>query len=163
MPAERLLEELWDEPATPTARNALQAAVSRLRKTTLGARLSTRPPGYALAVGAMELDRDRFKVLLEDARRALAAGEPSAAEAALAEGLALWRGIPLSDFVYEPFAQGEISRLEELRLEAAELGFEAELALGRHAEIVADLEQLVAAHPFRERLTGQLMLALYRS
>jgi predicted ATPase len=100
--------------------------------------------------------------LLRDGRRALRAGEPERAAGTLREALALWRGAPLVDFSYEPFAQSAIARLEELWLTALEERIEADLAVGRHAELVAELETLVAAQPLRERIRGQLMLALYR-
>jgi DNA-binding SARP family transcriptional activator len=140
---------------------ALQVRVSQLRKS-LGAgaeRLETKPPGYRLRLGPDELDLDRFSRLLEEAE----GGEPAVAAERLREALALWRGAPLADFTYESFAQAAIGRLEELRLAALERRLEADLALGRHAELVGELEELVVAEPLRERLRGQLMLALYRS
>jgi ABC-type branched-subunit amino acid transport system substrate-binding protein len=101
--------------------------------------------------------------MLEDARRALAQDEPEEAAESLREALALWRGPPLAEFAYESFAQAEIARLEELQLSALEARIEADLALGRHSDLIGELEALVARHPLRERLRGQLMLALYRS
>ena len=121
------------------------------------------PIGYVLAVAPGELDVDRFEQLVEEGRRALAAGEPALAETSLREALSLGRGEPLADFAYDSFAQGEIARLHELRLGAVEERLEAELALGRHDDVVAELQGLVAEHPLRERPRGQLMLALYRS
>jgi predicted ATPase/class 3 adenylate cyclase len=125
--------------------------------------LVTRPPGYALDLGEHELDLDRFERLRAEAKQATADGDPAAAEEKLREGLSLWRGPPLADFAFEPFAQSEIARLEELHLVAQEERIDTLLALGRHAELVGELEALVAEHPLRERLRAQLMLALYRA
>jgi streptogramin lyase len=109
------------------------------------------------------LDARRFETLLETGRRQLAGGETTRASVTLRDALALWRGPALADLAFEPFAQGEIARLEELRLTAIESRIEADLALGRQDTLVAELETLVAAHPYREGLRAQLMLALYRS
>ena len=109
-----------------------------------------------------ELDAERFERLVEDGRRAVAAGQPEHAAGVLREALALWRGPPLADLAFEPFAQAEIARLEEQHLAALEARVEADLDLGRHAALVGELQRLVAANPTRERLAGQLMLALYR-
>jgi predicted ATPase/DNA-binding SARP family transcriptional activator len=167
VPAERLIDGLWGEhlPADPA--NALQALVSRLRRALdpTGALdlLVSRPPGYLLAVDPDQVDAVRFERLAADGHVALAAGRPDAAAARLDEGLALWRGPALADVAHEPFAAGEVARLTELRLAAVEDRVEADLALGRHAAVVGELEALVAEHPLRERLRGQLMRALYRS
>jgi DNA-binding SARP family transcriptional activator/ABC-type branched-subunit amino acid transport system substrate-binding protein len=169
---DRLIDELWGETPPPTAAKTLQAHVSRLRRSLNGdedpaahllAPLETRGPGYVLKVEPGQLDADSFQRLLEDARRALAEGEPKAAAEKVERALALWRGPALADLAYESFAQAEIARLDELRLNAQEERIEADLALGRHRELVGELEALVAGHPLRERLRGQLMLALYRS
>jgi class 3 adenylate cyclase/predicted ATPase len=163
--SDALIDALWPEQPPETAANALQVYVSGLRRA-LGpsaSLLETRPLGYAVTVGSDVLDRDRFENLLGTGRAALGAGDPTAAGETLREALSLWRGPALADFRYEPFAQAEIARLEDLRLAANEERIEADLALGRHAELVGELEGLVAAHPVRERLRGQLMLALYRS
>jgi peptide/nickel transport system substrate-binding protein len=109
-----------------------------------------------------ELDLDRFEALVDDGGRALAGDRPAEAAALLREGLALWRGPPLADVAYEAFAQGEIARLEERHTAALEQRIDADLALGRHADLVGELEALVAQHPLRERLRAQLMVALYR-
>src|SRR5207248_3186142 len=114
--------------------------------------------GYRLAVAPAAVDANRFKGLLDQARRA--AGTKRSIT--LAGALRLWRGPALADFTYEPFAQRAIAALEELRLAAIEDRIDADLALGRHTELVAEIEGLVASHPFRERLRGQLMVALYR-
>ena len=128
-----------------------------------------RRPGSTLAPAATcwrsgpdEVDADRAATLLADARAAQSAGDHGTAVTTLASALGLWRGAPLADVAYEGFAQTEIARLDELRLECVEERVECELAQGRHAEVVGELERLVADHPFRERLRQQLMLALYR-
>jgi class 3 adenylate cyclase len=156
---DRLLEELW---ADPGAKNALEATVSRLRRGPLRPRLETRAGGYAIRVQPDELDLERFEGLLAQGREALA-DDPADAAETLREALTLFRGEPLADFRYEPFAQGEIARLGELRLQALEERIEADLALSRSEELVPELERLIEANPLRERLTAQLMLALYRS
>jgi class 3 adenylate cyclase len=161
--SDRLLEELWGGEASERSRNALQQAVSRLRRTLGGGRLVTRHPGYLLRLEPDELDTERFERLLAEGRAALQAGEASRAAETLRVALVLFRGEPLSDFRYEPFAQGEIARLLELRQEALEERIDADLALGHETELVGELEPLVALNPLREHLTGQLMLALYRS
>jgi DNA-binding SARP family transcriptional activator len=163
VPSERVLLELWGEDAPPGAANALQAAVSRLRRALPEGRLVTRPPGYLFRAFADEVDLGRFERLLAHGRQALADG--AAAEAAETLGLALelWRGPALADFRYEPFAQAEIARLDELRLVCLEERIEADLALGAGGALVGELQRLVGEHPLRERLRGQLMLALYRS
>jgi len=158
-----LIDALWDERPPDTARKALQVYVSELRKLLGHDRIVTRPPGYLVRVGGDELDLHRFERLLGDATNALAQRRAESAAAALRVALALWRGQPLGEFAYERFAQLEIGRLEELRLTALEERIEADLALGRHGALVGELEALVAEHPLRERLRGQLMLALYRS
>ena len=156
---DRLVEELWPHGAPRTAAKTIQVYVSKLRKELGEGRLVTHPPGYVLRVDPSELDLARFEALLEEAHRV----DPRRAVEPLREALALWRGPALADLAYEPFAQTEIARLEELRLAALEERIEADLATGRHAERVGELEALVADHPLRERLRGQLMLALYRS
>jgi DNA-binding SARP family transcriptional activator/ABC-type branched-subunit amino acid transport system substrate-binding protein/streptogramin lyase len=169
---DRLIDELWGETPPPTAAKTLQAQVSRLRRSLNGDEdpgahmrgpLQTRGHGYVLTVEPGQVDADRFQAMLEEARRARAEGKPEEAAEELRRALALWRGPALADFTYESFAQTEIARLDELQLTALEERSEADLALGRHAELVAELEALVVRHPLRERLRGQLMLALYRS
>src|ERR687888_6442 len=145
---DRLIDALWEEEAPETAQKALQVYVSQLRKVLGKERLETRPPGYRLRVAQDELDLSRFQRLAEEHPR---------------EALALWRGQPLSEFAYQRFAQAEIARLEELRLSCLERRIEEDLAQGRHAGLVGELERLVREHPLRERLRAQLMLALYRS
>ena len=147
--SDRLIDALWPERPPGTAAKALQVYVSKLRKSVGRDRLRTKPPGYVLDVAAGELDLDRCRRLAED-------GKPE-------EALALWRGPALSEFAYLPFAQPDLARLEELRLGCLEDRVEADLASGRHAGLVGELEGLVAEHPLREGFRAQLMLALYRS
>jgi DNA-binding SARP family transcriptional activator len=159
--SERLIDELWGEAPPATVSKSIHVYVSRLRKELGEERLVTRSPGYVLRVEPGEFDLQRFEGLLAEARD----GDADAATTArtLREALALWRGAPLADLAYEPFAQPEIARLEELRWAALEARIDAELASGRHAELVGELQALVAEHPLREHLHGQLMLAFYRS
>jgi WD40 repeat protein/DNA-binding SARP family transcriptional activator len=161
--AERLALALWGEDAPGGAVKTVQVHVSRLRKA-LGDPdvIATTPAGYCLRVLPGELDAERFERLVEDGRRALADSQPDDASSLLREALELWRGPALAELALEPFAGAEIARLEEQRLAALELRVEADLAAGRHAEVVGELQRLVSEHPIRERLAGQLMLALYR-
>ena len=163
--AERLIDELWGERPTATATKSLHVYVSQLRKELASANgnlLLTRGNGYSMEVDADQLDLLRFERLVDDGRRAFEEGRADRSAQKLRHALALWRGPPLSDFQYEPFAQHHIARLEEERLTALEARIEADLACGRHAEIVGELEDLVVHHPLREHLRAQLMLALYR-
>ena len=163
---DRLIDSLWGERPPESASHTLEAYVSRLRKILHADGeqvLLTRPPGYVLRVEFDDLDFQRFERLVEEGRRALAHDPPERAAALLREALSLWRGRALADIEYEPFAQAEAQRLEELRLAALEDEIEAELALGRHAAVVPRLQSLVAEHPLRERLRAQLMVALYRA
>src|SRR5947209_8435410 len=159
--ADRLIEELWGEQTPDSGRTALQVRVSQLRKALgeAGGLVTTRAPGYVMRVETEQLDLTRFERLVGEAD----AAAPSVAAFKLREALALWRGPPLADFAFESFAQPVIARLEELRLVAIERRIDADLALGRHAEVVPELESLATEHPLRERLHEQLMLALYRS
>ena len=166
--SDRLVDALWGDADSADAAKALSVAVSRLRKVLeperspgdRGRVLVTRPPGYVLKLDPDQLDRDRFERLVLEAR---SVEDPGTAAGVLREALALWRGSPLADLVYESFGQGEIARLEESRLAALEHRIESDLALGHHDELVGELEDLTAQNPLRERLRGQLMLALYRS
>jgi YVTN family beta-propeller protein len=163
-----LIDELWGAKPPSGASHTLETYVSRLRKTLHADRageplIVTQPPGYLLRVEYGQLDLHRFERLLEEGRRALATHAPERAATKLREALGVWRGRPLADLEFEDFARVEIDRLEELRLQALEERIEAELALGRHEATVPELESVVAQHPLRERLRGQLMLALYRS
>jgi DNA-binding SARP family transcriptional activator len=165
VPAERLIDELWDGDAPPTAAKALQVHVSALRKDLGddGAALRTRAGGYVLEVAPGDLDVERFERAVAEAERARAEGREGDASTALRGALAMWRGPPLVDFTYDGFAQEEIARLDELRLAALEERIDVDLALGRHRQLAGELESLVTAHPLRERLRGQHMLALHRS
>ncbi|MFN2471280.1 MAG: BTAD domain-containing putative transcriptional regulator [Gaiellaceae bacterium] len=153
---ERLIDGLWGEEPPPAAANSLQVAVHGLRKALGADRIETRGPGYVLRVSPVELDLERFERLVERARKE----SPGAAATTLEEALALWRGEPLADLAD---ASAALTGLEEARIAALEQRIDADLALGRHAELAGELEGLIAEHPFRERLRGQLMLALYRS
>lgn len=156
---DRLVDQLWGEQPPRTATTSLQNLVSQVRKLLGPDVLLTRPPGYVLQVEAESVDLGRFERLFREARTA----PPEARAATLREALALWRGSPLADLAFETFAQTEIRRLEELRLDAVEERIDADLELGEGTALVAELEALVEQYPLRERLRGQLMLALYRS
>jgi predicted ATPase/DNA-binding SARP family transcriptional activator len=158
--ADRLIDELWGEELPESGRAALQVRVSQLRKALGGqGRIVTRAPGYVLRVDRDELDLYRFERLVSEADGA----EPAEAAAKLREALGLWRGAPLDDLSHASFAQPAIRQLEEMRLAACEKRIEAELELGRQADLIAELETLVEEYPLREHLHEQLMLALYRS
>ncbi|MDP8971081.1 MAG: AfsR/SARP family transcriptional regulator, partial [Actinomycetota bacterium] len=167
---DRLFEFLWGGQPPETAANTLQTYVSHLRQAlepTRGRRqpsrlLVTREPGYLLDVDPGQVDAVRFERLVEEARQLLRR-VPGEAAARLRTALSLWRGEPLADFTFEPFAQATITRLTELRSTALEDRVEADLALGAHEGLCGELAQLVREHPLRERLRGQLMVALYRS
>ncbi|HEX2303045.1 MAG TPA: BTAD domain-containing putative transcriptional regulator [Gaiella sp.] len=162
--ADRLIEDLYGGRPPATAAKSLQAHVSRVRSALRPQnRLHTRAGGYVLEVATDELDADRAAQLLAEGRRARAAGDHETAALSLAAALRLWRGTPLADVAYDGFAQDEIVRLEELRLECLEERLDSDLDRGRHAEVAGELERLVAEHPLRERFRGQLMLCLYRS
>jgi len=156
---DRLIDSLWSGEPPPTATASLQNLVSQLRKSLGADAIERRPPGYVLRLEAGQLDLALVRRLVDEAR----ASDPARRSRLLGEALAIWRGEPLAELAYESFAQPEIARLRELRLTLVEERAEAELALGRHAELVAELEALVRSEPLRERLRGQLMLALYRS
>ena len=163
VPTEQIADALWGEDPPPKVRNGLQALASKLRNSLGSADLVVmRGGGYVLDVPADAVDAHRFEQLVTEAR-GLAGTDPARAVDRYAEADALWRGDALVDFTYEEFAQPTIARLTELRIEAIEERVELELALGRLIEGVAELEALVAAHPLRERLRGQLMVALYRA
>jgi DNA-binding SARP family transcriptional activator/Flp pilus assembly protein TadD len=160
--SDRLTDLLWgDDP--PETSKALQMHVSQLRKTLEPGVLVTRAPGYELRVGPRDVDAQRFEDAVEEGRSELAAGRPRDARRILREGLSLWRGPPLADLMFEESLQRDIARLEELRLSAIEARIDADLALGNHAEAIAELEALASEHPTRERIHAQFMLALYRS
>ena len=165
--SERLVDELWGEQRPESAARVIQTYVSHLRRLlqpdkARGERglIVTRSPGYLLRLEPGQLDRDRFEALVAEARSRDDAEESLAL---LREALGLWRGPPLQEFAFEEFARTEIARLEELRLSVVGERIELELRLGRNGDLVAELEALVAAHPYREQLRGQLMQALYGS
>jgi DNA-binding SARP family transcriptional activator len=156
---DRIVDALWGEQPPRTAATSLQNFVSQLRKLLGPETLVTKPPGYELRLAGEQLDLQRFRRLVDEAR-----GEPPEERAErLRLALALWRGPPLADLGFESFAQSEIVRLEESRLAVVEDRIEAELEAGRHAELAGELETLAEEHPLRERLRAQLMLALYRA
>jgi DNA-binding SARP family transcriptional activator/class 3 adenylate cyclase/ABC-type glycerol-3-phosphate transport system substrate-binding protein len=159
---EELIERVWDEDPPHAARNTIQSYVSHLRAALGPDRIEGRTPGYVLHAEPDELDVLRFEQLLRRSRRRLAT-EPREAAAAIDEALELWRGSPLSDLADAPSLVGEIARLQELRTNAVEDLLAARLAVGEHAEVLPDLERLVAEHPLRERLWNHLVLARYRS
>jgi DNA-binding SARP family transcriptional activator/class 3 adenylate cyclase len=165
--ADRLIDELWGEDPPPTARTVVHGLVSKLRgvlgpgrgEARFGTILQTSGSGYRLHIEPEAVDAHRFKQLIDEAR-----GAPAEARATkFSDALALWRGSALADFSYEPFAQRAITALEELRVQAIEDRIQADLASGHAADLVPELEQIIQDHPFRERLRGSLMLALYRS
>lgn len=160
---DRLVDDLWGERPPATARHALQVHVSSLRKLLGPTTVATERPGYVLHASADACDAHRFEALAAAGRRLLRSGDPEAAADALAEALALWRGPALDDLLAEPFAPHEATRLEELRIATTEDRISVDLELGRHAELVGELESLVTRHPLRERLWGLLMLASYRA
>ena len=159
VPTDRLIDQLWGERPPATATTSLHNAISQLRRLLGAGVLETRSPGYVLHVDRESIDAVRFERLLRDARRA----EPGAKARTLREALALWRGPALAEFAFADWAEGEANRLEELRLVALEERIEADLELGRHGDLVGELEGLVQTHPLREPFRRQLMLALYRS
>jgi DNA-binding SARP family transcriptional activator len=164
--ADRLVDELWGERPPRSADNMLHSAASRLRKALGpggGELVVSQAPGYALHVLPEQVDAARFELLQREGERLLQAGDLGAAAARFRDGLALWRGPAFADAPATPTISNEAARLEELRLLATELRIEAELGLGRDGSVIAELEALVAEHPHRERLRGELMLALYRS
>jgi DNA-binding SARP family transcriptional activator len=163
VPTERLIDDLWGEEAPARATKTLQVYVSQLRKELGPERLVTRAPGYELRVDEGELDLDQFEALAAAARDELSAGNAQAAAAGLREALTLWRGPALREFRSEPFADSAAARLDELRLGAVEDRIQAELDSGATASVIAELEELVAVEPLRERPRALLMLALYRS
>ena len=156
---DRLIDALWGETPPRTAPTSLQNFVSQLRKTLGPETVETRSPGYVLHASPEQIDLERFQRLVEQA----GTHDPTERAAVLREGLSLWRGPPLADFRFDPWAETEIARLNELRLAVVEERIAAELDAGRHGALVGELELLVARHPVRERLRAQLMLALYRS
>jgi DNA-binding SARP family transcriptional activator len=167
VPRDVLLHELWGEQPPAGAQHSLDVYVSRLRKSLDAAAdgpvVLSRPDGYSLQLADGQLDARRFEQLVEEGRAALAGNAPDQAAATLRAALELWRGHALADLADGLGPRGEAARLEELRLRAIEDRIDSDLALGRHADVVSELAGLVAVHPLRERLCGQLMTALCRS
>ena len=165
---DRLVDELLSDRSMVSAEGMLRVQISRLRKALNDddeheRRVIARPPGYLLVVNDGELDLHTFEQLVHEGRQAALNGDPSQAAMLLREAESLWRGRPLADLEFEPFARVEVQRLEELRLAAVEERIDSDLALDLHAALCPELEALAAEHPLRERLHAQLMLALYRS
>ena len=162
-----LVDGLWGGSPPPTAGPTLNTYVSRLRRIlpddARGPRLDAESSGYRLRVEVGELDLERFETSLDVARKDIISGDAEGAGRELHEALTLFHGAPLQDLAFSPFAQPEIGRLEDLRLAALELRIETDMAMGRHTEVVGELDSLVTRYPFREGLWAQLMLALYRS
>jgi predicted ATPase/DNA-binding SARP family transcriptional activator len=162
--SEELLEALWGDELPANALQALQKQISRLRRRLgEGAPVRYAPAGYSLEIDPAAIDANRFENLLDCGRVALGHEDAESAAAELRAALALWRGEALADHRLDEFAQREMARLEELRVDSIEERMAAELACGRDADVVGELSALVAKHPLRERLRGQLMLALYRT
>ena len=159
---ERLIDEVWAENPPDTAGNLVQGYVSHLRKVLGRDAIATKDPGYTLRIGHEELDLHAFERLASDGVEQLERGDADNAATMLSEALALWRGPALADVAQEGALRAAASRLDELRLVAVERRVEADLASGRHADVVAELDGLVASHPLRERLRELQMLALYR-
>jgi YVTN family beta-propeller protein len=167
--SDRIVDALWGDDPPQNAANAVQTTVSRLRKQLVNGdgavaeMIRTRPPGYVIQLAPDDLDLARFERLVQQGRGALQAGRPEAASQLLRDALATWRGRALADVQYAGLLERECERLEEERLTTFELRIDADLACARHTDLVGELEALVAENPYRERLRGQLMLALYRS
>ena len=165
--SEYLVTALWGESPSDGAATTLRTHIGAVRRVLASAgagdTLGTRAGGYLLALTPTDLDAEVFAGLVDRGQEALGIGDPAHAAALLGEALALWRGDVLSDIGPPDFADAVVARLGELRLAAEETAVAAALALGQHREVVGRLQELVAAHPFHERLCGQLMLALYRS
>ena len=161
--ADRLIDVLWGDGEAANPTNALQAQIGQLRRTLGPTAIVTSEAGYALGIGPDDLDAARFEQLVAEGRRLLAEGETVLASSVLGEALRLRRGEPLAEFAYADFANGERAHLEELTLVAIEARAETDLALGRHGELVDELETLCRQHPLREHLWELLILALYRA
>jgi len=163
VPADHLMEVIWGDHPPGSARKLVQIYVSQLRSALGANAIETVAQGYRARVAATGLDAQRFDRMRADGRQALTEGNPELALALARRALALWRGPALNDVAYEPFASAEAARLDELRLECAGDELDAELALGRHEDVIPALRRLCAADPLRERSWERLALALYRS
>jgi len=161
--ADKLIDVLWGDGQAANPANALQAQIGQLRRTLGAAAIVTTEAGYALDAGPDDVDVVRFEQLVAQGRRLAEAGQAAAASAALGEALGLRRGEPLADFTYTGFFDAERARLDELTLVAIETRAGADLGLGRHGELAAELEAWCRAHPLRERLWELLILALYQN
>jgi DNA-binding SARP family transcriptional activator len=159
---DRIIEAVWGDHPPKTARLTVQSYVSHLRRALGTERIVTRGDGYELVVGPNEVDVARFEELADEGRRLLA-DDPEAAAERLDAALALWRGTPFANGSLPPAIQMEADRLEERRIAVLEDRADSALARGEHVQLVGELEQLIAEHPLRERMWGQLMLALYRA
>ncbi|MCU1455340.1 MAG: ATPase-like protein [Acidimicrobiales bacterium] len=164
VPTDRLIEELWHDDPPADVANALQGLISKLRRALGSADIvAMRPPGYVLVIDEEQVDLHRLDLGVAAARAAVASGDLEEAVARFADAESLWRGPALADFRYDDFAQAHVARLDEVHLSLVEDRLDAGLALGRHAQAISDLEALVHGNPLRERLRGQLMVALYRT
>jgi len=166
VPQDELGELVWDGAPPAAAAVTLRSYVARLRRALgpeAGSRLITRNPGYLIDAGEAEVDHLQFARLCRDGAASIRTGAWQQASDQLTSALALWRGAPLADVPCQMLLRSELPRLEELRMQALEQRLIADLNLGRHMEIIAELGQLAAAHPLRERLQGLLMLGLYRA
>jgi DNA-binding SARP family transcriptional activator len=165
VPDGRLVDEIWEDNPPASAAHSLEAYVSRLRQALgpYGVVIVRRGGGYRIDLGRAVLDSQVFAALVEDAAQASAADDDTRAAALANEALGLWHGPVLSGISLQMDGRAEADRLEELRSRALEIRVDADLALGRHAEVVGELRRLVEKNPYRERLVAQLMLALYRS
>jgi predicted ATPase/DNA-binding SARP family transcriptional activator len=169
VPADRLIDVLWGSGSPKSATEMLHVRISELRKLLRAGQpeqadvVVTQPPGYVIRVRPDELDARRFEQLAVSGRQALADGDPPTAAARLNAALALWRGPALGEIADRPYAQSEIARLEDLRVQALEDRLDADLAVGRHLDVIPELKALVEEHPLRERFWYQLMLVLYRA
>jgi DNA-binding SARP family transcriptional activator len=171
VPIDRLADELYGDAMPASALTQIQVQISQLRRLldpdhpagAPGSLIETRAPGYLIRLASEQLDLRRFERAGAEAAEAATRGDPAASARRLSDALELWRGPPLADFAGDSFAQSAIARLEEMRLGALERRLDAEFALGKHAELVGELEALAIEYPLRERFHGQLMLALYRS
>ncbi len=159
VPTDRLIDLLWGESAPRTAPTSLRNALTKLRKDLGADVVETRAPGYVLNAEPGRIDARRFELALREARTAA----PEARRAQLQSALELWRGPALAEFAFDQFAQPEIRRLEELRLVAIGERIDADLELGRHSDVIGELEQLVDEHPLRETFSRQHIVALYRA
>jgi predicted ATPase/DNA-binding SARP family transcriptional activator len=159
---DRLIDDLWGDDSATDVGNALQNQVSRLRRVIGRAALVSRGLGYALDISPDDVDAVCFERLAREGRAQLRLGHVDVASRTLGEALELWRGVALNEFIDDDWARRAATRLEQLRLDVLEDRFDADLSIGRHHDIVSDLERAVADEPYRERLWGQLMIGLYR-